>query len=216
MPRLTDTTRERQRRRFLDGLRRLVSARGLHNVSMEDIRIEAGVSAGAMYRYFTAKDELIRAAIADSMAGFEQILAEVASDPTAAADPASFVEALLARLDAFSRASDDVDLYRIALQGWAFAQGDASTMAEIAAVQERAGERIATVATRWTADQPTRAGLVDVVLACVLGHVVRGAWGRPADPPSVAKGLRGLNGRRSESAAVGLERGAHTGPLGRE
>ena len=118
-------------------------------------------------------------------------VAEVAADP-AAADPASFTAALLTRMDTFSRAIDGVDLYRVAIQGWAFAQSDGPTRDELAAVQGRLTRRLATVAGRWSDEEGADTGLADVVLACVLGHVVRAALGFPAAPADIASGLRNL------------------------
>jgi len=43
---------------------------------MEQVREEARVSAGLMYRYFPSKDDMLRAAISGSMLQFEAIITE--------------------------------------------------------------------------------------------------------------------------------------------
>jgi len=47
---------------------------------MEQVREEAGVSAGLMYRYFPSKDDMLRAAISGSMLQFEALITEVGSN----------------------------------------------------------------------------------------------------------------------------------------
>ncbi len=51
---------------------------------MEQIRTEAGVSAGLMYRYFASKDEVIRAAITGSMVQVESLVVEAGNSEQAA------------------------------------------------------------------------------------------------------------------------------------
>ncbi|KUF17927.1 TetR/AcrR family transcriptional regulator [Streptomyces silvensis] len=60
---------------MLDGARRSFTRNGFHATSMQDVLTETGLSAGAVYRYFRGKDELIEAvaseAFADVSAAFE-------------------------------------------------------------------------------------------------------------------------------------------------
>lgn len=55
---------ERRRRQILDAAMACFRRRGFHQTSMQEICAEAGLSAGALYRYFPSKAEII-AAIAD-------------------------------------------------------------------------------------------------------------------------------------------------------
>ncbi|GAA3050946.1 TetR/AcrR family transcriptional regulator [Streptomyces roseofulvus] len=64
MARVSQEHLDARRRQILDGAARCFARNGFHATSMQDVLAEAGLSAGAVYRYFRSKDELI-AAIAD-------------------------------------------------------------------------------------------------------------------------------------------------------
>lgn len=59
MPRLTPERREARRAEILAAARRCFSRDGFHQTSMPDIADEAGLSAGAAYRYFSSKEDII-------------------------------------------------------------------------------------------------------------------------------------------------------------
>ena len=59
MPRLTDARREARRADIVAAARRCFSRDGFHQTSMPSIAAEAGLSAGAPYRYFASKEDLI-------------------------------------------------------------------------------------------------------------------------------------------------------------
>lgn len=54
---------ERQRTRILDAAERCFIERGFHAASMAHIAATAGISAGLIYRYFSAKNEIVQAII---------------------------------------------------------------------------------------------------------------------------------------------------------
>lgn len=62
--------RDQNRRARTQGLaeaaERLFLERGIENVSIDDITKEAGVAKGSFYRYFSGKEELVRALLAPS------------------------------------------------------------------------------------------------------------------------------------------------------
>jgi AcrR family transcriptional regulator len=61
MPRRSSTYLDRRRDQILDAALVCCSREGLHETTIEAIAREAGVSHGAIYRYFTSKSEIIRA-----------------------------------------------------------------------------------------------------------------------------------------------------------
>lgn len=65
MPRVSAEHRQATRGRILEAARRCFTRSGFHLASMHDILAEADLSAGAVYRYFRSKDEII-CAIADA------------------------------------------------------------------------------------------------------------------------------------------------------
>ncbi len=59
MPRISDERREARRREIVAAARRCFARDGFHQTSMPDIAREAGMSAGAFYRYFPSKEDVI-------------------------------------------------------------------------------------------------------------------------------------------------------------
>ncbi|XVU24822.1 TetR/AcrR family transcriptional regulator [Actinoplanes sp. CA-054009] len=68
MPRVSEEHLNARRQQILEAARTCFVTKGLHNTSMQDLIKEAGLSVGAVYRYFKSKDEII-AAIAETITG---------------------------------------------------------------------------------------------------------------------------------------------------
>ncbi|MER5888855.1 helix-turn-helix domain-containing protein [Streptomyces sp. NPDC001941] len=123
MPRLTPERREAKRAQIVAAARRCFSRDGFHQTSMPDIAAEAGVSAGAPYRYFTGKDEIVLAIAGDA---FRLVFAPI-EELAAGASAPSVADLVTASLDALS--ADTVtdaagqpvpveELLRCAVQTW--------------------------------------------------------------------------------------------------
>ncbi|SNC63302.1 transcriptional regulator, TetR family [Kytococcus aerolatus] len=78
MPRLTPARREQQRARIVDSARRVMLRRGLAGTSMSQVIEESGLSAGAIYGYFTGKDELVAAVALEVIRRRTSTFAEIA------------------------------------------------------------------------------------------------------------------------------------------
>ncbi|MFE2046118.1 TetR/AcrR family transcriptional regulator [Streptomyces sp. NPDC059477] len=63
MARVSQEHLDARRRQILDGAARCFARGGFHGTSMQDVLKEADLSAGAVYRYFSGKDELIAAIV---------------------------------------------------------------------------------------------------------------------------------------------------------
>src|SRR5215212_4767470 len=123
VPRISDTRRAANRAAILDAARRCFARDGFHQTSMPDLVAEAGISAGAFYRYFRGKDELIHEIARDAFAGLGQNVVDRMQqlDAPSAAD---VVDVLTSPLIAGSITVDDrtIDVdeqARVALQAWA-------------------------------------------------------------------------------------------------
>jgi AcrR family transcriptional regulator len=68
VPRVSEDHLIARREQILAAARVCFLAKGLHNTSMQDLIHEAGLSVGAVYRYFKSKNEIINA-IATTVAG---------------------------------------------------------------------------------------------------------------------------------------------------
>ncbi|GAA4547959.1 TetR/AcrR family transcriptional regulator [Amycolatopsis samaneae] len=123
MPRITPERREAKRAEIVAAARRCFSRDGFHQTSMPDIAAEAGVSAGAPYRYFASKEEIILAIAGDA---FRLIFAPVErlAAGTSAASVADLVTASLEALsaetvtDAAGNTVPVEELLRCAVQTW--------------------------------------------------------------------------------------------------
>jgi TetR/AcrR family transcriptional regulator, transcriptional repressor of aconitase len=188
MPKVSDEHRAAQEQRFLDAARRCCSRVGIEAATMEQIRLEAGVSAGAMYRYFGSKDELIRAAISTSMVEVEALLTIVGADPQVSS-PARYLREVLDSLAAFRFHIEGVDLFRLAIQGWAFAQTRPAARAVVAESAARQRDLHAAAAKRWVPAR--RASAVGTALAgAMIGYAVQSAFSDDViDPARYCAGL---------------------------
>ncbi|MEO3784908.1 TetR/AcrR family transcriptional regulator [Actinocorallia sp. B10E7] len=69
MPKVSPEHLERRRGQILDAATRCFASKGFHSTSMQDIFKESGLSAGAVYRYFPSKAEIV-SEIATGRRGF--------------------------------------------------------------------------------------------------------------------------------------------------
>jgi AcrR family transcriptional regulator len=78
--------RDFKRQRILDAAKRVFQDRGLEGAAMRAIAAEAGYTAGALYSYFPAKEDIYAAILADSLAALARAIREAAAK---AGDPPS-------------------------------------------------------------------------------------------------------------------------------
>src|ERR1700735_5422642 len=75
MPKVTSEYRAERRAHIMAAAPRCFVCDGFHASSMQDLVGEAGMSSGAMYRYFASKDAVIEAIAADNL---DQVVAVLA------------------------------------------------------------------------------------------------------------------------------------------
>ena len=103
---------EARRQQILDAARRRFTANGFHATSMQDILGECGLSAGAVYRYFRSKEDIVAAIAEQAVSAIRDAFADE-DEPLSVGD---IIDRALAVVD--ERAEAD-DLGRLALQVWA-------------------------------------------------------------------------------------------------
>jgi len=81
MPKLTPETQKARRERILDAAERCFARAGFHRCTMQDICREAGTSPGALYVYFSSKEELIAGIVERDRAKLASQLAELPNAP---------------------------------------------------------------------------------------------------------------------------------------
>ncbi|QOV39916.1 TetR/AcrR family transcriptional regulator [Streptomyces ferrugineus] len=121
MARVSQEHLDARRRQILDGAARLFARNGFHATSMQDVLKEVDLSAGAVYRYFSGKDELI-AAIAREVLGEVRTAFEDVARQSPPPPPDVLVGEVLSRvLGIWESLSVDAEpvLPRLIMQVWA-------------------------------------------------------------------------------------------------
>ncbi len=114
MPRVSQEHLDARRRQILDAARRCFVRNGFHATSMQDVLQEAGLSAGAVYRYFPGKNDIVEAIAADALGQIREAFeAIIEADPPPPVD-----QAFVALATEIQRRDDDYGLARIAIQIW--------------------------------------------------------------------------------------------------
>ena len=193
MPRVSQAHLDARRRQILDAARRCFVRNGFHATSMQDVLGEANLSAGAVYRYFRSKDEIIAAIAAEAVAEVAGAL-DGAFD---ADDPPPLDEVLGAAFVAIRRVDAEQGMAKLALQVWGEALRSpalAETLrAVIARVQGSLSRLVATYQDRglMAADAPPEQ-VARVLIGLLPGFVVQHALLGDVDPAAFRSGLRTL------------------------
>jgi AcrR family transcriptional regulator len=120
MPRVSEEHLERRRQQILDAARRCFIRKGVHATSMQDIFAEADLSAGAVYRYFKSKNEIIGAIVSGVLGNMRPFLSDlVHSDPILPLD--EIVQQMTRRMTTASTADG---VLRLGPQTWGLATHD--------------------------------------------------------------------------------------------
>ena len=187
MPKVSPQYREARRARIIEAAREVFSRQGLAQTSMTDLVTAAGISMGALYRYFASKDELV-AAVAEGRDG------TVDGDFVATEPPAE----LVARLMSHVSGPEGQAHARLSAQIW----GQAAIrppLAEIArtrhtALRDHLAARLQdtkgyAAAENGAEDSAEDVEVADVVLAALVGYASLAASGFA---PDAARFLRTL------------------------
>ncbi|MFD8247194.1 TetR/AcrR family transcriptional regulator [Nocardia sp. NPDC059691] len=117
MPRVSEEHLERRRQQIMDAARRCFARKGFYETSMQDVFTESGLSAGAVYRYFKSKDELITALATETT-----VALRIAMDEAIRRDPLPTPAELITMIaEEVVRRSGPDGPVRLAPQAWALA-----------------------------------------------------------------------------------------------
>ncbi|MBI4941595.1 MAG: TetR/AcrR family transcriptional regulator [Actinobacteria bacterium] len=117
MPRVSSTHLAARREQIVSAALVRFARNGFHAATMADVIEESGLSAGAVYRYFRGKDELVEAICERALNAAAHSLTDLLADDEAP-DPADAVAHVVDALDA-AAGDGGVDLRRVQLQAWA-------------------------------------------------------------------------------------------------
>jgi AcrR family transcriptional regulator len=201
MPRVSAEHLEATRQRILDAARRCFVRNGFHVTSMQDILAEAGLSVGAVYRYFRSKDEIVVAIADAALDEVTESVRDIFDGP-----PPPPLDAVIGRILSSRPPLDGSPASaRLMLQVW----GEAARSPELR-------ERYATTFEAWRAfltsvvEVYQRSGqltsavpaahLTPALIAVVQGFMVQIALTGDVDVSTLQAGVRGLlTGRGGDS-----------------
>ncbi len=196
MPKISDEKRASRKAQILDAAWSCFQRQGLHATTMDDIIRASGLSSGAVYGYFSSKDDLILTALTTSLTGLRALVEPIfARDPPL--PPDELLREVAAAITGFT-ARDGFDLKRIALLGWSEAQRNEKLRETMRGLYLAFRDKFDRAAKEWG-----RLGLIDAttpsadvakaLLAFALGFVVEAAIIGDVEPDAMARGLRALN-----------------------
>ncbi|MET9868682.1 TetR/AcrR family transcriptional regulator [Streptomyces sp. NPDC006386] len=207
MARVSQEHLDARRRQILDGAALCFARNGFHATSMQDVLKEVGLSAGAVYRYFSGKEELIGAIVGEVLgsvrAAFEEALRQSPPPP-----PDELVATVLGTVLA-SRESLRIDgrpaFPSLVIQVWP----ETLRNEELAAVLR---EGYGSVRAAWAkiVEDYQRAGMMrpDIepdhvartMIAAVLGFIAQQSLFGPTPVEVLRDGLRALTSMRDDRA----------------
>ena len=134
MPRVSAAHEQEVRDRILDAAARVFAEKGYHSSTIADVVRESGLSVGAIYTYFSGKDELIRLTC-DQLAarGLDELAARLATATTTAERLAIAIRLYVETIDEYDGAPGQVSL----VQAWAEADREPGVREMLAGRRER-------------------------------------------------------------------------------
>lgn len=176
MPKVSDEYRTARRRSILDAAVTCFDRRGLHGTTTDDIAAEAGLSNGALYRYFDGKDAIVEAIAGERHAQERALLDAALRDD----DPRRAIRDFIDRYFAWLADPGELRRRRVNVHVWAEALADARIAAVVAAgvAPARDAERAieAAVASGALPAHVDATALVQLLLAMLQGYVLQAAW----------------------------------------
>jgi TetR/AcrR family transcriptional regulator, transcriptional repressor of aconitase len=174
VPKVTQQYRAERRAHVMAAARRCFVRDGFHAASMQALVEEAGMSSGAVYRYFPSKDAVIEAIAAENLAQVVAVIGEAMDD--GASPPA----AIATVLEFVTRRHAEDGFATIALLVWSEAlrnpklaahlrEATASALAALGDLEPKRGRH-------GLLDSTT---LADLLLCVLPGYLMRLALGGP-------------------------------------
>ena len=197
MPRVSDDHLERRRQQILDAARTCFIRKGFHLTSMQDVFAESGLSAGAVYRYFKSKKEIIHAIATDKQGGAVRLLEEILKE-----DPLPPFEEIIERFFTFvQRILDQDGALRVAPQVWAEALHDPVYQAIVAELFTGARSRWTELAFRMRdagrlPDDADPEAMGATIMCTMPGFVLQRMLIGEVDARTVRAGFHALAGAR--------------------
>jgi AcrR family transcriptional regulator len=192
VPKVSEEYRDARREQIMAAARRCFLRNGFHATSMQDLFAEAGLSSGAVYRYFASKDELIVAIAEDNMRDVVATLRAIAAEGS----DASVGDALAGVIDVINKKKDG-GLGGIAVQVWAEALRNPAVAERFTKLLDELRADLATTVRTHQAAGTLPAdvapqSIANILTAIVAGHILQLALRGPRGVRGAADAARAL------------------------
>jgi AcrR family transcriptional regulator len=187
VPRVSAAHEQEVRDRILAAATRVFSEKGYQGSTIADVVRESGLSVGAIYTYFSGKDELIRSSCDQIAArGLDQLAERLAPATTTAERLAIAIRLYVETIDDYDGAPGQISL----VQAWAEADREPGVREMLAARRERlvgAGRYLIAQGIAsgelpgWIDVDAVTRGFLGLLDGLLLQHIEAGAASRPAD-----------------------------------
>ncbi|MGF1664582.1 MAG: TetR/AcrR family transcriptional regulator [Kineosporiaceae bacterium] len=124
MPRRSDEHLRMRRQQIVTAALRAFARDGFHATSMADLIRESGLSAGAVYRYFPSKNDLVVACAATVFDAARGVLAATLAAPEPVAPAEALRHVLTTALRRATENTEGIDFSRVAVTVWGEALRD--------------------------------------------------------------------------------------------
>ncbi|MFC6015024.1 TetR/AcrR family transcriptional regulator [Plantactinospora solaniradicis] len=201
MPRVSDEHLAARRQQILDAARRCFLRNGFHATSMQDVIGEAGLSVGAVYRYFRSKHELVTSIAESVLDGADDLFAAI----DAAEPPPPLVDAVEQALGFVETQIGQDGVFPLAVQVWAESLRDPELADFVARMYGGFRSRLVTLARRaqQAGELPPDAdpeAVGAVLLGLVQGFALQRLLAAGPDRKTYLSGLRAMLDARSRTA----------------
>ena len=193
MPKVSEQYLADRREQILDAGRRCFARNGFHQTSMQDLFAEAGLSSGAVYRYFRSKDEMVVAIAEETLAEVIDTMLSVAQRDRGA----PLGDALAAAVELIASKDESDGLCALAVQVWSETQRNPELAARFVALVRKARAEITRMVLvrqefGLLPNGASSSAIAAVVTAILPGYILQRALLGPAAVRGVPEGLRAL------------------------
>lgn len=178
MPKISEAHQAQRRQQILDAARHCFARRGFAETSVRDIYEEAGLSAGAVYVYFGAKEDIIEALADEVFARLGGWIERLEGAEEALPALEELVRSLVA-----VASGEPTDELGLRVQAW----GAAVTHPRVAAILSEGFAEVRAAVSRAAARAAAGTGVDEdaaarAVLALLQGYLLQVLFDPPADP----------------------------------
>jgi AcrR family transcriptional regulator len=193
MPRVDESYRRSRRRQIMDAAIACFSREGFHRTTMQDIVTETGLSAGAIYRYFRSKEDIVAIIAEEHHVPEAAVLAEADAGTDVVGTLRQLIHASLGRLTD----PDEQRWRRVTVQVWGEALRDERIMGIVRAGLDEPVAMLAHLVRRGQEEGTLRRridpdGAALVCASIFQGLVLQQAWNPALDVDAYIQAVLGF------------------------